>query len=78
MKTKEQIIESIKKWYGMGADKVSIYDDVITKSILYRCDAFTNYSREAICGENPFSVVPHSEWEPNQCRMYKLSIIIYY
>lgn len=78
MKTKEQIIESIQKWYGMGAELAPIYDDVVTHCILYRCNAFTNYSREAICGNNPFTILSHTEFDQNQCRRYRLSIAIYY
>lgn len=77
MKTKAQIIESLKKWYGMGADLVTYYDDQIMKCICFRQAAFTSYAQHAIIGENEYAVTP--DWGKTDYGINKqLYIQVYY
>ena len=77
MKTREQILESIREWYGMGAENVSIKEDKTAKSIMIRPGIWTNHSQAAICGDNPYTIVSSCEGVFPTPR-YGLLVMIYY
>lgn len=77
MKTREEILQSIQKWYGMGEQIASIREDKVAKSIMLRPGIWTNNSQAAICGDNAYTVVCSSEGVYPTPR-YGLLVMIYY
>lgn len=77
MKTREEILESIKKWYALGAEDVKIREDKETGCIMLHTRMWTNFSQEAIAGSNQYTVFVTSDGVyPNPHHV--LEVVIYY
>lgn len=77
MKTKEQIIEDIRKWYGLGAEEVKIQVDKVTKCVMYTTGIWTENSQQAIAGENQYTLRVTSTAQYPQPK-HAILVVIYY
>lgn len=56
MKTREEIIADIRRWYRMGGEEMPIQEDKVAKCVMFMCNIWTEYSQEALAGPNKYVV----------------------
>jgi len=77
MKTREEIIKSLQKWYNTGYDNINMTENRDEKYISFNAYAWTEFTRQRIAPFNNYAIVPDFRTMDNLNTM-KLLITIYY